>query len=150
MMIEPVLEIFGDYNSAAIDRLRQVVFEEFAKTDAYSRIFTYLWAFDQKSDWEYIEWIKSIFEPYGTEFYYMELVASREVRLKRNATENRLLHKASKRDIERSNQRLISDGDNYRLESTDGEIPFENYRKIDNSELSPEFVARWIKEQFAL
>ena len=80
----------------------------------------------------------------------MELVASREVRLKRNATENRLLHKASKRDIERSNQRLISDGDNYRLESMDGEIPFENYRKIDNSELSPEFVARWIKEQFAL
>lgn len=150
MMIEPVLEIFGDYNSAAIDRLRQVVFEEFAKTDAYGMIFTYLWAFDQESDWEYIERIKSIFEPYGTEFYYVELVASREVRLKRNATENRLLHKASKRDIERSNQRLISDGDNYRLESMDGEIPFENYRKIDNSELSPEFVVRWIKEQFAL
>lgn len=55
MMIEPVLEIFGDYNSAAIDRLRQVVFEEFAKTDAYGMIFTYLWAFDQESDWEYVK-----------------------------------------------------------------------------------------------
>ena len=35
MTIEPVLEIFGQFNSEAIMRLRQVVFEEFAKTDNY-------------------------------------------------------------------------------------------------------------------
>lgn len=150
MAIEPVLEIFGEYNSAAINRLRQVIFEEFAKSGHYGMIFTYMWAFDQRSDWEYVEYIKSIFEPYGMEFYYVELVASREVRLARNGTENRLLHKASKRNIEWSNQRLISDDARYRLESMDGEIPFENYRKIDNSNISPEFVAQWIKEQFDL
>lgn len=46
MTIEPVLEIFGDFNGQAINRLREVIFEEFAKTDAYGMIFTYLWAFD--------------------------------------------------------------------------------------------------------
>jgi len=150
MMIEPVIEIFGRYDSEAINRLRQVVFEEFAKSDCYGMIFTYMWAFDQKSDWDYIEHVKSIFEPYGTEFYYVELIASREIRLKRNVTENRLQNKASKRDIERSNQRLINDDAGYRLESFDGEIKFENYVKIDNSDIPPETVAQMIKERFGL
>lgn len=150
MTIEPVLEIFGYFNSAAINRLRRVVFEEFAKSDSYGMIYTYMWAFDQQSDWDYIEDIKSVFAPYNTEFYYVELVASREVRLQRNTTENRLQNKASKRDVEMSNQRLISDDSIYRLESLDGEIKFENYIKIDNTELSPDVVAKMIKERFLL
>lgn len=150
MMIEPVIEIFGRYNGTAINRLRDVVFEEFAKTDNYGMIFTYMWAFDQKADWDYVEHVKSIFKPYGAEFYYVELVAPREVRLERNATENRLLNKASKRNIEMSNQRLINDDSRYRLESMDGEIQFENYIKIDNSNLVPEIVAQMIKERFNL
>lgn len=150
MAIEPVLEIFGQFNSTAIGRIRQVVFEEFAKTDNYGMIFTYMWAFDQQSDWDYVERVKSIFEPYGAEFYYVELVASQEARLERNATENRLRNKASKRDIEMSNRRLQSDDANYRLVSRDGEIPYENYIKIDNSDLAPEVVAQMIKERFEL
>ncbi len=150
MTIEPVIEIFGQYNGAAINRLRQVVFEEFAKTDNYGMIFTYMWAFDQQTDWDYVEYVKNIFKPYDTEFYYVELIASREVRLERNATENRLLNKASKRNVPVSNQRLIDDDNKYRLESMDGEIPFENYMKIDNTNLAPDVVARMIKNQFDL
>lgn len=148
--IEPVLEIFGQFNGAAISRIRQVVFEEFAKSDNYGMIFTYMWAFDQQSDWDYVEHVKSIFEPYGTEFYYVELVASQKARLERNVTENRLRNKASKRDIESSSRRLLSDDENYRIESRDGEIPFENYIKIDNTDLDPSVVARMIKDRFAL
>lgn len=150
MTIEPVLEVFGDFNHAAIIRCREVIFEEFAKTDNYGMIFTYMWAFDMQSDWDYVEHIKSIFAPYGTEVYYVELVASQEVRLKRNVSENRLQNKNSKRDIETSNQRLINDDAKYLLESREGEIPFPNYIKIDNSELSPESVAIKIKEHFSL
>ncbi len=150
MTIEPVLEIFGQFNSQAIARLRQVIFEEFAKTDNYGMIFTYMWAFDQQADWDYVEYVKSIFAPYDTEFYYVELVASREARLERNATENRLLQKASKRNVALSNQRLISDDSRYRLESLDGEIPFDHYMKIDNTNLAPDVVAQMIKERFAL
>lgn len=150
MTIEPVLEIFGTFNSDAIRRFREVIFEEFAKTDSYGMIFTYMWAFDQQSDWDYVEHVKSIFAPYGTEFYYVELVASQEVRLKRNGTENRLRNKASKRNVELSDRRLLNDDVHYRLESREGEIPFPNYIKIDNSELSPETVAKQIQERFAL
>ena len=148
--IEPVIEVFGRFNSKVTQRLRQVIFEEFAKSDNYGMIFTFMWAFDSQEDWDYVEWVKSIFEPYGTEFYYVELVASREVRMRRNVTENRLKNKASKREIEESNARLVRDDEKYRLESYEGEIPFENYMKIDNSELAPEVVARMIRERFSL
>lgn len=150
MTIEPILEIFGTFHSKAISRCREVIFEEFAKTDNYGMIFTYMWAFDQQSDWDYIERVKSIFAPYGTEFYYVELTASQQVRLKRNVSENRLRNKNSKRDIEASNQRLLQDDDRYRLESQEGEITFPNYMRIDNSELTPEAVAKMIQEQFSL
>ena len=148
MTIEPVIEIFGHYNAKAVNRMRRVVFEEFAKTDNYGMIFTYMWAFDRQEDWDYIDEVKKIFESYGTEFYYVELVAPREIRLKRNKTENRLTHKASKRNLEFSEQILLQHDAKYRLESLDREIPFANYMKIDNSLLKPEETALMIKEHF--
>ena len=96
MMIEPVLEIFGTFNGNTILELREVIFKNFAKTDNYGMIFTVMMAFDMKSDWDYLEHIKKIFAPYNTEFYYVELIAPQDIRLKRNETENRLNHKASK------------------------------------------------------
>ena len=152
MMIEPVIEIFGEFNGRVINRLREIVFEEFAASDNYGMIFTYMWAFDMQSDWNYIKHVKEIFREKNkdVEFYYVELVASREIRLQRNVTENRLKHKASKNDIAVSNQRLINDDENHRLESYDGEIPFENYIKIDNTDLSPEDAAKRIKDYFNL
>lgn len=150
MTIEPVLEIFGGFNVRAITRLRQVIFEEFAKTDNYGMIFTFMWALDSKEDREYVAEVKKIFEPYGTEFYHVELVCDLETRLSRNATENRLKHKASKRDIEASNKRVLDDDKKHRFESYDGEFDFENYIKIDNTKLSAEEVAKIIKEKFNL
>ena len=107
MTIEPVIEVFGCYNGAVTSRLRDVYFEEFAKSEQYGMIFTYMWAFDQQSDWDYIEHVKSIFAPYDTQVYYVELVAPQSVRLARNRSENRLQHKASKRDIAASDARLL-------------------------------------------
>lgn len=152
MSIEPVIEIFGYFNRTAVNRMREVIFEEFAASDNYGMIFTYMWAFDQQSDWDYIEHVKEIFRQKNsnTEFYYAELVASREIRLQRNVSENRLKNKASKNDIDASNQRLISDDEKNRLESYEGEIPFENYIKIDNSHLPPQDAAKQIKEYFKL
>ena len=150
MMIEPVLEVFGEFRGDLIQKLRSFIFEEFAKSDKYGLIFTFMWAFDMPSDWEYLEWVKSFFAPYGTEFYYVELVADRDVRMQRNVTENRLEHKASKRDIEASNARLLRDDAAHRMESLPGEIPCENYIKIDNTELAPETVAQMIRDRFGL
>ena len=148
MTIEPVIDIFGKYDGYVTMRLREVIFEEFAKTDNYGIIITYMWAFDSQEDWDYTNHVRSIFEKHGAKFYYVELVASQEVRLQRNVTENRLKNKASKIDIEASNKRVIEADKKYRLESYDGKIPFENYVKIDNSSLDANEVAKMIKERF--
>ena len=150
MTIEPVIEIFGNYNHRVVDRLREAIFEEFAASDNYGMIFTYMWAFDMRQDWDYIEHVKSIFAPYGTQFYYVELIAPQEVRLVRNATENRLRHKPSKRNVEISNQRLLQDDAQYRCVSYPGEIPFENYLRIENADLSADDAAALIQRTFGL
>ncbi|MBR6536865.1 MAG: AAA family ATPase [Lachnospiraceae bacterium] len=150
MTIEPVIEVFGYYNGTVVSKMRQIIFEEFAKSDNYGMIFTYMWAFDEQSDWDYVEHVTNIFKEQGAEVYYVELVAPQEVRLKRNETENRLKNKASKRDLEFSRNSILQHDEKYRLESYDGEIPFENYIKIDNTNLSPEEVARMIQERFSL
>lgn len=146
MMIEPVIEIFNSFNGGVIARLREVIFEEFLKTDNAGMIFTYMWAFDMPSDREYVMQVASRFD----EVYCVELVADQSVRLERNKTENRLKNKASKRDIAVSDHRLMREDANHRLVSEPGEIPFESYIRIDNTLLSPDAVARMIKENFSL
>ncbi len=148
MTIEPVIEIFGTYSGSAVNRLREVIFEEFLKSSNKGMIFTYMWAFDQKSDWDYIQGVAKMFEDTGGEVFWVELVASQEIRLQRNATENRLKNKASKRNLEFSAGCIRREDSNYRLVSNEGEIPFENYIKIDNSNLSPEEAAERIIERF--
>ena len=152
MTIEPVLEIFGSFEAKTIQRLRQVIFEDFALSDNYGMIFTFMWAFNCQEDWDFGDQVRRIFEERNpeTEFYYVELVADQQTRLERNTTENRLAHKASKRDLEASKARLLRDDARFRLESLPGEIPFENYLKIDNTYLSPEEVAKQIQEHFGL
>ena len=149
MMIEPVLEVFGRFRGDVIQKLRQVIFEEFAKSDNYGMIFTFMWAFDMQSDWDYLESVKNIFNLPEEDVYYVELIAPQDVRLARNATENRLHNKASKRDIEASNLRLINDDLRYRCESMPGEICFPNYLRIENANLSAEAAAKLIKEHFS-
>ena len=146
MMIEPVLEIFNSFNGQVIGRLREVVFEEFLKTDNEGMIFTYMWAFDMPSDREYVMNVASKFD----QVYCVELIADRAVRLERNKTENRLKNKASKRDTAASDKRLINEETKYRLVSFPGEIPFENYLRIDNTNLAPHVVAQMIKDSFSL
>lgn len=148
MMIEPVLEVFGSFRGDVIQMLRKVIFEEFAKSDQFGLIFTFMWAFDMPSDWDYLESVKAIFGLPDEDIYYVELIAPQEVRLQRNATENRLKHKASKRDVDASNARLIRDDENYRCESLPGEIPFPNYLRLENSELTAEKAAAKIKAHF--
>lgn len=150
MTIEPVIEIFDHFDGHVTQQLREVIFREFSKSDNYGMIFTYLWAFDMPSDWDYIAHVAEIFREQGAEIYYVELVASQEVRLQRNETENRLNHKPSKRNLEDSRLRLLRDDARYRCESYDGEITFDNYIKIDNTNLQPHEVAAMIKEHFSL
>ena len=146
MMIEPVIDVFGYFKGDTIAKLRDIIFDDFINSDLSGIIFTMMWAFDMPSDWEYIDGIVKKFD----EVYCVELIASQKVRLERNKTENRLLNKASKRDIDASNNRIINNEDIYRLISNEGEIPFKNYLRINNENLEAKEVAKIIKEIFKL
>lgn len=150
MMIEPVIEIFGKFEGKVVTDLRNVVFDAFMKTNYSGMIFTYMWAFDMQSDWDYVRSLTDRFEATGGTVYYVELIADRAVRMERNRTENRLAHKASKRDLAVSEDRMLREETKYRLVSNEGEIPFSNYMRIDNTHLEPGQVAAMIKEHFDL
>lgn len=146
MTIEPVIDVFGYFNAPVIIKMRELIFEEFLKTDNEGMIFTVMWAFDMPSDREYVLDVASKFD----EVYCVELIADQAVRLERNKTENRLKNKASKRDTAASDKRVLNEDTNHRLVSEPGEIPFENYLRIDNTNLAPDVVAMMIKESFSL
>ena len=148
MTIEPVLEVFGEFHARTIRRLRDVFFEEFAATDKYGMVFTVMWDLDDPADWAGMAETTDTFKRQGAEIYYVELEADQKTRLERNRTENRLLHKPSKRDLAASEARLMAEDVKHRLESRPGELTFEHYLRIDNTHLSPQEAARQVKDHF--
>ena len=148
MAIEPVLELFDDFNLRAILRLRDVIFEEFARSDRYGMIFTVQWALNVRDDWDYIAHVAGIFEQAGAQVDYCELIAPLDVRLQRNGTENRLREKPSKRNMGRSEWLIMNAEEKYRNVSEPGEIPFERYLRLENADLPPEEAAERIATFF--
>jgi len=149
-MFELIREHFGELFGDVTERLKDVVFEEFSKSDNYGLIYTLCMSFAHQKDWDYLYHITDYFKKVDAEIFYVELTAPQEIRLMRNATENRLRVKASKRDIGNSNKNLIDTDKICRFVSDDGEMPFENFIKIDNSDLAPDVVAEMIKDKFSL
>ena len=129
---------------------RLEIFNSFSKSDQYGMIFTKVWYFNKKEDWENIENICHTVSSQGADIYFVELEVNVEERLKRNTTPHRLEYKPTKRNIEQSEQHLLSTIESSRLNSKKGEIEKENYLRIDNTYLSPEEVAQLIKKEFQL
>lgn len=130
--------------------IREEIFKSMAKSDMDGIVFTYVWAFDMKEDWDFVERICGIFEAEGNEVYFVELQADVAKRLERNKTESRLLHKPTKRNIGESETELLHSMEQHRLNSSEGEICRDNYIRIDNTYLEPEETAKKIIEVFAL
>jgi len=153
MTIE-LVSLFFNYGTEQGRRLvnlfRDELFKEVASSDLDGLIFTYVWAFDQKDDWDYIEKISKFFKDKGGEIFYVELEADVEERIKRNKTEHRLAHKPTKRNLEFSEQKLKNSMMKHRLNSSEDEIKEENYLRINNTNLDPVNVALKIKETFNL
>ena len=131
--------------------IRQAVFDLFAEGNLPGLIFTYMCEFDAQEEFDYLTGLIGLFEANGAKCCVAELCADFDVRLLRNKSENRLRHKESKRDLEWSEAEMRATSAKYRLNSYEGEkLPFENYMKLDNTELSPEEAAKRIKERFAI
>lgn len=154
MSIELTRKLFAHSEkewSVLNETIRKTVFELFAKGDFPGLIFTYMCAFDMQNEFDYLQNVIDLFKSNDSNCYVVELCADFEERLVRNKSENRLLHKESKRNLEWSEAEMRKTSEKYRLNSYDGEsLPFENYIKIDNTTLAPDEVAKMIQTHFAI
>ena len=150
--IEVAKKIFHN-NTKAWKELSGLIREETFKTAVKNNInliFTFVTAFGIQEDIDYLNRLKNMFEQSGGKFYFVELEADLETRLERNLTPHRMEEKPSKRDTEWTVKDIYKTMEKYRLNSNEGEITFENYIKINNTNLSPEDVADMIIEKFKL
>ncbi|XMB85552.1 AAA family ATPase [Mycoplasmatota bacterium WC44] len=151
MTIDLVLKMFdwGTIEAKELIRLfRDEIMIKMSNSDQRGMIFTFVWAFNMKSDWEYIEHVRDIFKEHN--IYFVELNADVETRLARNITENRLNKKWTKKNTEWSSKELVSSMDKYRLISNENEVPYQSYIRIDNTNLSALETAKQIKKHFKL
>jgi len=150
--IELALKFFfyGDAEFKKINEgVRTLVFETTAKSrELNGMIFTLVWAFDEQSDWDYVDRIKKIYQDEGWKFYIVELYADLNTRLERNVEPDRLAAKPSKRNIELSNQNLKETEEKYQTSSGGDMVKDENYLLIDNTLLTPHAVVDQIISHF--
>lgn len=129
---------------------RKEIFKTVAESNLEGLIFTYVWAFDQQEDCDFVDQTCEIFESRGAEIYFVELEADIDERLERNKSPHRLKHKPTKRNVEWSEIELKESMEKYRLISLPGEIKRENYIQINNTKLSATEVAKIISNRFKL
>ena len=102
---------FFPFGSAPFGRLvgdfRRRIFEEVAASDLPGLVFTYVWAFNLESDAAAVEEYAAPFRARGGRVLFLELEATQEERLRRNATPFRLAEKPTKRDLEQSRANLL-------------------------------------------
>lgn len=153
MTIEMIIRMFpyaSDEAQYLISHFREEIFRTMAKSKQKGLIFTYVWAFDDPNDYKNVSKYAEIFENESATIYIVELEADLDTRIERNATPLRLSEKPSKRDVEWSKSNMIRTMEQFRLNSLPGEVPYENYLRIDNTNLTPDEVVDIILEKFQL
>ena len=145
-----VEESLANYKKIYGEKVEYEIFKEFSKSNEKGIIFTGCFDFENDFKEEKAETDKwmGLFD----ETYTIELETTLEERLRRNKTANRLEHKASKRDLEWSENDIYKSLKKHRLNSKpgEGEKVFENFYKIDNTNISAKDAAKMIKEKFDL
>ena len=136
--IEIAIKIFSNNNKAKWklkSKIREDVFN-ISLENNISLIFTFIVDFNTNVDIDYLTELKNKYEKTGGQFYLIELEADIKTRLER--------------DIEWSDQELIESMNKYRMNSKKDEIKFDNYIKINNTNLTPQDVADIIINKFNL
>lgn len=142
--IDLVLPFFS-FGSAPFERLvrgfRQEIFEEVAQSTLPGLVFTYVWAFDQADDANFVEDLAGRFRRYGGRVCFLDLHASLDERLRRNESAFRLRQKPGKRDVETSRKRLLALQDAHTFDASGYFAGHSDYLRIDNTVLTPGDVA---------
>lgn len=119
MTIEPLLETFG-YGTPPFNTLnaefRRRVLEEAAE-HGVDLVFSLVWALDSPGD---LAVMQSYVDIFRQDAAFVELRADLDTRLSRNHTDERLLHKASKRDLDWSDDNVRQMEAEWQMTSVEG------------------------------
>jgi hypothetical protein len=148
--------MFTDHLSGILDKempqykklvkeFRQRVVEEAANGNIPGLVLTYVWAFDKPEDKETIDALCNV---RGVNTCFVELKTSLETRLERNRHPDRLAAKASKRNLEASEQSLRGYEVKHKLNSNGDFYYPDRYLCIDNTNLSVDETAARIGKYF--
>lgn len=151
LTIEPVVAMFGEFRMDVINKLRDVFFEEFKKSDLPGVIFTVGTDYSSTHEADYIADVMQKVGP--ADFYCLELHAPVDVRLTRAATSNRLEHKPSQRDVV-SARRYITSKHQIADEDLVGyfcrALPFKQSMLVENDGVDAHTVAWAVYQRFRL
>ncbi len=140
-MVLPFFKYGKPKGRALVNTLRNAFFDAFAEDADGGYIFTFVWAFSEPEEAEYINGIADKFAAKGHDVHWVELIADQDERLRRNRTDNRLAHKPSKRDIDWSERDIINTGEKYRLVSNPGEITAPSYLRLETTDMPADQAA---------
>lgn len=135
-MVAPYFSYGSPEGRDLVGKVRRAFFDAFAADHARGYIFTFVWAFGEPGEREFMEGIAEQFLAADHEVFWIELEATFEERLVRNLSENRLACKPTKRDVDWSDRHIRELEEKHRFNSTDNELTYENYLRVDNTKLS--------------
>lgn len=141
--IDMLLNLF-DFGSPSFLKLlmqfRMSIFEEFASSSNTGFIYSGIWDFSSESDILEFNAYSKPFRKNGAKVLFVELESPIEIRIKRNKTKLRLDNKPSKRNVDISEQRMLSS--KYENYNSSGRFPYpDEHLLINNSTLTPSEVA---------
>lgn len=140
--VPPFWELVGEF--------RQRLLEELAATSLPGVVFTYCWAFNQPEEEETVNRYVAPFRSRGLPVYFVELLATQEERLKRNATPFRLQEKPSNRDLAASRARLLETDRQWLLDSQGRFDGRADWLRLDTTDLSAFAAADRVMRHFEL
>ena len=148
--VAPYFSYGSPQGRGLVNQIRRAFFDAFAADKGNGYIVTFVWAFGEPGEREYLEGISEQFQAADHDVFWVELEATFEERLVRNRSENRLACKPTKRDIDWSDGHIREVEEKHRFNLIEGEVAYENYLRIENSNRSASEVAKQICVFFEL
>jgi shikimate kinase len=149
MALDLVAQFFprGTPGFALYPSLNTQIIETAARHGGPDIIFTVAWALDMPEDWELMKRRTDAVEAAGGRVFYLELAASLEERVRRNALPDRVA--AKPRQARELTGDVMRELDRYKL-SSDGEFPLVPYIYAHTEHMSAEDIAEQVAGDWGL
>lgn len=150
----PVAALFGWATpkfGEVLDEVRDLLFQRVATDSTIPGVvFTFVWGIDLPDDKAMMEKVTSLFISTGGRVYFVELLASLEVRIAREGTPFRARLKPNQEDVEAARARQVEFAAQYKM-NTDGRLPIDHpHIVIDTEEYAPSDAAADIQRRLGL